>query len=106
MTARDDPEELISTGRGTASPLLAEFPIWAQVPPTHAWPEIGQALAAAGRGVAVLTDEPAYGLHALPVVGPEGPLRIRLHAVWNATHYAAGAIREFSEALSAYCAAS
>lgn len=151
--ARAEVDVAISTNpppRDSASLLLAEFPIWAQVPATHAWSsldevalatllreplilldqsygarrvfdaevsrsaasyelaaevgvsEIAQALAAAGRGVAVLTDEPAYGLHAVPVTGAEGPLRIRLHAAWTSTHYAAGAIREFAAALAAY----
>lgn len=152
---RADIDLAISTNppsRGTASVLVAEFPIWAQVPAHHAWvsleqvgvdallreplilldrtfgarrifdeevsrshssydleaevgvSEIAQALAAAGRGVAVLTDEPAYGLHAVEVLGGDGPLRIRLYAAWSATHYAAAAICEFAEALTVYCA--
>jgi DNA-binding transcriptional LysR family regulator len=46
-------------------------------------PEIAQALASAGRGVAVVTDEPAYGLHAVAVTGAGGRLSITLHAAWN-----------------------
>ena len=67
-------------------------------------PEIAQALASAGRGVAVVTDEPAYGLHAVAIAGRDGPLVIRLHAAWSPTHYAVDAIREFAEALKTYCA--
>lgn len=67
-------------------------------------PEVGQALAAAGRGIAVLSDEPAYGLHALSVVGADGHLRIRLNAAWNPTHYAVDSIREFVSSLAAFCA--
>lgn len=155
LLARADVDLAISTSpppHSAASLLVAEFPIWAQVAPTHPWAglqevelgpllreplilldgsfgarrsfdaemdraavsyslaaevgvsEIAQALAAAGRGVAVLTDEPAYGLHALRVNGADGPLQIRLHAVWNATHYAAAPIRTFAEALMRYCA--
>jgi LysR family transcriptional regulator, benzoate and cis,cis-muconate-responsive activator of ben and cat genes len=137
--------------RDAASVRIAEFPIWAQVPPTHAWtsidevsleilsrqplilldqtfgarrvfdsevggspaayelaaevsvPEIGQALAAAGRGVAVLTDEPAYGLHAVPIAGRDGPLHITLAAAWNPTNYAASTIRAFADALTIFC---
>jgi DNA-binding transcriptional LysR family regulator len=152
--ARAEVDIAISTNpppREAASLVVAEFPIWAQVPTTHVWagltqvslefllgqplilldetfgtrrvfeaevsraqagyelaeevgvPGIAQALAAAGRGVAVLSDEPAYGLHAVPVVGAAGPLRIILHATWNPTHYAVEPIREFAEALAAYC---
>lgn len=152
--ARADVDIAISTNpppREAASLVVAEFPISAQVPTTHAWagltqvslelllgqplilldetfgtrrvfedevsraqagyelveevgvPGIAQALSAAGRGVAVLSDEPAYGLHAVPVVGAAGPLRITLYATWNPTHYAVEPIREFAEALAAYC---
>ena len=155
LLARAEVDVAISTNpptAGAASALIAEFPIWAQVAPTHAWAtlaevpldlllreplilldqsfgarrvfeaevdriggaceiaeevavsEIAQALAAGGRGVAVLTDDPAYGLHAVEITGASGPLRIRLHAAWNATHYAAGPIRDFVAALAAYCA--
>ena len=54
--------------------------------------------------IAVLTDDPAYGLRAVEITGPSGPLRIRLHAAWDATHYAANPIREFIAALGSYCA--
>jgi len=140
--------------REVASVVVAEFPVWAQIPPTHPWAEltevgakallrerlilldrssgtrrafdaevaraggsyelaaevglseIAQALAAAGRGVAVVTDDPAYGLRALPITVGDGVLHIRLHAAWNATHYAAPAIREFAQSLAVWCAAS
>jgi DNA-binding transcriptional LysR family regulator len=155
LLARAEVDLAISTNpppRGAASIMLAEFPIWAQVAPTHSWSELGevelelllrqplilldssfgarrvfdaeverrgssyelaaevgvpgiaQALAAAGRGVAVVTDEPAYGLHAVDVRGADGPLQIILRAVWNPTHYAASTIREFASALAAYAA--
>ena len=66
--------------------------------------KIAQALAAAGRGVAVLTDEPAYALHPVEIVGRGGSLQIRLHAAWNPSHYAAGSIRSLVEALAAFAA--
>ncbi|HKI93150.1 MAG TPA: LysR family transcriptional regulator [Gaiellaceae bacterium] len=68
-------------------------------------PEIAQALASAGDGVAVLTDEPAYGLHAVAIAGNDGPLHITLRASWNPTSYAVDAIRDFAQALSVFCAA-
>lgn len=155
LLARSEVDVAISTNSppaGAASAVIAEFPIWAQVAPTHGWStlsevpletllreplilldptfgarrvfeaevgrvggsydlveevgvsEIAQALAAGERGVAVLTNDPAYGLHAVEITSREGPLHIRLHAAWNATHYAAGPIREFVAALAAYCA--
>ena len=153
--ARADVDLAISTSpppREFAWLLLATFPIWAQVPATHAWAElkeveldvllrepvilldrsfgarrvfdaevsrsgaayelaaevgvseIAQALAVAGRGIAVLTDDPAYGLRAVPVHGAEGSLHISLHAAWSPSHYAAGPIADFAEALGAYAA--
>jgi DNA-binding transcriptional LysR family regulator len=68
-------------------------------------PEIAQALAAAGDGVAVVTDDSAYGLHALAIRGDDGPLRIKLRASWNPTSYAVDAIRAFAEELRGFCAA-
>ncbi len=154
--ARSEVDVAISTSpppRDTAAVQVAEFPIWAQVPATHAWasldevalelllgqplvlldqsfgtrrvfdtevsrsgaayelaaevgvPEIAQALASAGRGVAVVTDEPAYGLHAVAVTGAGGRLGITLYAAWSPTHYAVEAIRELAGALAAFCAA-
>ena len=67
-------------------------------------PGIAQAMAASGIGVAVLTDDPAYGLRKLTIDGSDGPLHISLYAVWNPTHYAAGAIREFVTAFTAHTA--
>lgn len=63
-------------------------------------PEVAQAMAASGIGVAVLTDDPAYGLRKLYIDGEAGPLHITLHAVWDPMHYAAAAIREFATALA------
>jgi DNA-binding transcriptional LysR family regulator len=67
-------------------------------------PEIAQALASAGRGVAIVTDEPAYGLRAVAIAREDGRLEIVLRAAWNPTHYAVGAIREFADALTRHCA--
>ncbi len=67
-------------------------------------PGIGQGLAAAGAGVAILTDDPAYDLHRLYIDGADGSLAISLHAVWDPTHYSATAIREFVTAFTAHTA--
>ena len=153
--ARAEVDLAISTSpppRDTASQLVARFPIWAQVPSSHAWaghdrvglstllrqplvlldlthgtrrvfedevrrvhgsyrvvaevgvPGIAQAMAASGIGVAVLTDDPAYDLRKLTIDGTDGPLHISLYAVWDSTHYAAAAIREFVAAFTAHTA--
>ena len=67
-------------------------------------PGVAQAMAAAGLGVAVLTDDPAYDLRKLYIDGSDGPLHITLHAAWDPTHYAAAAIREFVTAFTAHTA--
>lgn len=67
-------------------------------------PRIAQALAAAGAGVAVLTDDPGYDLRKLEIEGGDGTLAISLHAVWNPTHYAAAPIRRFADELGAFWA--
>ena len=66
-------------------------------------PEIAQALAASNHGVAVVSDDPRYGLRPLMIVGPGGPLRISLVAAWDATHYAADTIEPWVDQLAEYC---
>ncbi|MDS2173099.1 LysR family transcriptional regulator [Nesterenkonia sp. CL21] len=57
---------------------------------------VAQALAAAGRGAAVVTDDPHFSLVPLRILtdGGEGrrPLHIRLHASWRRGHHAAEAL--------------
>lgn len=65
--------------------------------------EIAQALAASNHGVAIVSDDPRYGLRPLMIVGSAGPLRISLVAAWDATHYAADAIEPWVDQLAAYC---
>lgn len=70
-------------------------------------PRAAQALAARGQGVAVITDEPQFGLHALVVTGPEPGERLDLplFALWNPAHYAAGLIRQCVAEVRDFCAA-
>lgn len=68
-------------------------------------PQVAQALAAAGRGVAIVTDDGRYGLHGLRVVTSDGPLRIPLQAGWDPTHYAAARIEGLARALADYATA-
>ncbi|MGO4632086.1 LysR family transcriptional regulator substrate-binding protein [Streptomyces sp. 2RAF24] len=62
-----------------------------------------QALAAAGRGVCLVTDETRFGLAELTVRTPEGLLTVPLYAGWDPDHYARSAIRDLVEGLRAYC---
>lgn len=66
-------------------------------------PQVAQALAAAGHGVAVVSDDPRYGLRPLTIDGPDGPLRIALFAAWDRDHYAAATLRSLAERLSTFC---
>jgi DNA-binding transcriptional LysR family regulator len=66
-------------------------------------PQVAQALAAAGRGVAVVSDDPRFGLHALRIVGPDGPLTLDLFAAWEPRHHAASALAGLAERLGRFC---
>ena len=69
-------------------------------------PQVAQALAASGRGVAIVTDDPRYGLVPLAIRLADGTrLRIPLVAAWDPTHYAAGAIGPWVDELAEFCVA-
>lgn len=53
---------------------------------------VAQALVATGTGVAVVTDDPSFGLVPLRVEAAGGELRVRLHALWRPEHYSAAAL--------------
>lgn len=57
-------------------------------------PRLGQALAAAGRGVCVTSDDPRYDLSSPRIMVAGEPLTVTLYAAWDRDHYAAGHIRE------------
>jgi DNA-binding transcriptional LysR family regulator len=65
-------------------------------------PVLAQALAAAGRGICVLSDDPHYDLVALPISAAGGELIITLFGVWDEMHYASGHIAACLEELSAF----
>ncbi|WP_405709509.1 MULTISPECIES: LysR family transcriptional regulator substrate-binding protein [unclassified Streptomyces] len=58
-----------------------------------------QALAAAGRGVCLVTDHARFGLSELIVHTPDGPLTVPLYAGWDASHYARSAIHTLVDGL-------
>lgn len=66
-------------------------------------PQVAQALAAAGRGVAVVTDDPRFDLRGVEIVGRDGLLRIELFAAWEPDHHAAATLAGLATRLSAFC---
>ncbi|MFE7226432.1 hypothetical protein ACFU7D_16685 [Nocardioides sp. NPDC057577] len=65
--------------------------------------QVAQALAASGRGIAVVSDDPRFGLLPLHIGAPAGRVRIRLYAAWDPQHHAAEALAALAERLSAFC---
>lgn len=66
---------------------------------------LAQAVAASGRGVAVVTDDPQFDLHPLVLHGDYGPVSIRLYAAWDPAHHAHATLRDVSERMAAFVAA-
>lgn len=67
---------------------------------------VAQALAAAGRGVAVVSDDPRYGLRPVAVELPDAtPLRIRLVSTWDSRAAASGTLEDVARRLSAFVTA-
>lgn len=68
-------------------------------------PRIALALAASGRGIAVLSDDPFFELHALTITSTESqPMTVPLFASWDPSHYGAEAITRFVAELQVFCA--
>ena len=67
-------------------------------------PQVAQALASAGRGVAVVSDDARYGLHGLRIRPARGSLELRLplFAAWDARHYAEPVIGDVVRDLGSY----
>ncbi|HEX5596643.1 MAG TPA: LysR family transcriptional regulator [Micromonosporaceae bacterium] len=66
-------------------------------------PQVAQALAAAGHGVAVVSDDPRYGLSPMRVDGIDQPVEIVLFAGWDPSHYASRVIGPLVDRLRDYC---
>lgn len=69
-------------------------------------PEVAQAVAAAGRGVAIMSDDPRFGLVPVRIEHPAGhggALVIRLYAAWSGDHHAAGVVEGLARRLNAFC---
>ncbi len=64
--------------------------------------QVAQAVAASGRGIAVVSDDARFGLRGLRIGIPAGSLRLNLYAVWNPRHHAAATLEEFAHSISRY----
>lgn len=67
-------------------------------------PSAAQALAAAGRGVCVLSDDARYGLTSVPIRVRDQNLIITLFGVWEPLHYASAQISQTLDELSDFIA--
>jgi DNA-binding transcriptional LysR family regulator len=67
--------------------------------------EVAQAVAASGRGIAVVSDDPRFDLQPLMIDGPPGPLGINLYAAWRPDHHGAAIISRLAARLAAFCVA-
>ena len=65
-------------------------------------PNVAQALAAAGRGVCIVSDDARFGLRELPIVVGGSELSITLFGAWDPTHYAAETIQNCVAQLSTF----
>jgi DNA-binding transcriptional LysR family regulator len=65
-------------------------------------PEVVQAFAAGGSGVAIATDNQRYGLQALAIDVDGADLEIPIVAAWDASHFAAATIAEWAARLAAF----
>ncbi|GHD21542.1 hypothetical protein GCM10007147_15050 [Nocardiopsis kunsanensis] len=65
--------------------------------------EIAQALAAAGRGVAVVTDDSRFGLRPRRITDGGRCLEVALHAVWAHDHHAPAALEALARRLQEFC---
>lgn len=66
-------------------------------------PQIAQALAVAGRGIAVLTDDPRFDLHPLRITGRDRQLTTTLTASWSPQHHAAEALVDVAARMRDFC---
>lgn len=65
-------------------------------------PEVAQAVAAAGRGVAIMSDDPRFGLASVRI-RHRGDLAVRLYAAWSRDHHAAAVLESLARRLNAFC---
>lgn len=64
--------------------------------------QVAQAVAAAGRGIAIVSDDPRFGLTPLGIAGDDGAVHINLYAAWEPGHHAAATISDLARRLGGY----
>jgi DNA-binding transcriptional LysR family regulator len=65
---------------------------------------VAQALAAGGRGVALVTDDPRFDLVPLPLTSGRRPVSIALHCAWSPDHPGAALLSDLADRLRAWVA--
>ena len=88
--------------RRTHDQAIAEAGLQYQMHGEAAIPEVVQAIAAAGDGVAIVTDDARYGLRSLEIEVDGVALEIPLVAAWDPAHYAAATIEDWADRLAAF----
>ncbi|MFD9663130.1 LysR family transcriptional regulator [Rhodococcus sp. NPDC059968] len=68
-------------------------------------PTVAQALAANGRGLALVTDPPRFGVRAFPLVVDGHPIEVPIYLSWDRDHYATNLIAALGDDLRAWLAA-
>lgn len=61
---------------------------------------MAQALAGAGKGVCILSDDSRFGLHSMRIQSPHEELKITLFGAWDSTHFASRLISETLDQLT------
>jgi LysR family transcriptional regulator, benzoate and cis,cis-muconate-responsive activator of ben and cat genes len=61
---------------------------------------VAQALAAAGRGIAVVTDDPRFGLARMTVIAGADPMNLHLFAAWDPGHPAHSTLAAIAQRLA------
>ncbi len=64
---------------------------------------VAQALAAAGRGVAIVSDDPRFDLVPLHLHHDRAAVRLRLFAAWDPAHHARDTLAEVGRRLADFC---
>lgn len=63
---------------------------------------VAQALAAAGKGICILSDDSRYGLHSMPIDAQAGPMKITLYGAWDPLHFSQESIHSTMEGFSEF----
>jgi DNA-binding transcriptional LysR family regulator len=66
--------------------------------------QVAQALAASGRGVAIVSDDSRFGLRPIRISTDTGLLTIDLYAAWAPAHHAAATLMSIADRLADFCA--